>query len=70
VVSNPPVTFEDGEGYLSAPENWSRRDQFHTFKPLWWHYALTKDDGCGCRRRFGLWYTVHCWEHVKARIGL
>jgi hypothetical protein len=45
-------------------DQFDRRTMWALTRPYWTHVALTTEEPCGCRRRFGLWRTIWCFEHV------
>ena len=59
LITNPPVVFGDGD-----EEHWTRRERWQILRPMWTHTIATIEAPCGCCRRFGLWRTIVCAEHV------
>lgn len=65
VIRNPDVVWLDGNtGGEASRERWKRIDRFRILRPTWTFYFLTTKQGCGCRKRFGLWRTIICSDHV------
>lgn len=65
LARNPDVVWLDANTKEEVSrEHWKRRSRFHILRPIWMYCFLTTDPGCGCRRRFGLWHTMWCSEHI------
>lgn len=65
LVRNPDVVWLDGTTKEEVSrERMSRYNRFHIFRPMWMYTFATTNPGCGCRRRFGLWCTLTCSDHV------
>jgi hypothetical protein len=45
-------------------ERFSRRYMWALTRPMWTHTIFTTHEGCGCRKRFGLWNTIYCADHI------
>lgn len=69
VIYNPDVVSVDVETGEEIRESWKRSAQFHLLRPMWMRYFLTTNPGCGCRKRFGLWYTMWCGKHAGYILG-
>ena len=64
VLRNPDVVWVDVQTQEESRERWRRIDRFRVFRPRWIRDAFTVRSSCGCRRRFGLWRTIWCSEHM------
>ena len=61
---NRTVTWEDPETGKTDVDHWDRTEFWQVFRPMWTHTVFTTNPGCGCRRRFGIWPTMWCSDHV------
>lgn len=66
---NRTVTWVDPETGCTETEVYGRQDFWLVFRPHWFRTIFTTNPGCGCRRRFGIWQTMWCHDHVMAMFG-
>lgn len=62
-VVNPPVEFTSDYGTENGVEQWTRRQCWSVFKPMWVYFIFAKQLECGCVRRWWGTKSIFCMKH-------